>query len=444
MAADRRDKRSAYTRDLRAEPTDAQLAHPRAPRRRRRLSPLTRRILLVNLFALAILFGGQLYLDEYHRRLIAAELESLRVQAELFAGALAEGAVDSLGTTNAASSSQSDAGQRMAVEAARQIIRRLVGQGKVRARLFEPGGGLIVDSRVLVGPSGAVQVRALPPPRDDAAWASWLNAAYDWVFNRLPRRDSFAPYLEPANPTAADFAEVILALAGEAARAVRMADDDELVLTVAVPVQRYRQVLGGLLLTMDGADIDEAMREVRLDILKLFALACAITVLLSVYLAGTIARPIRRLSDAAERLRHGHGRNLIIPDLSRRDDEIGDLSGALRDMTETLSQRLDAIERFAADVAHEIKNPLTSLRSAVETVQRVDDPAQRGKLLAIIADDVKRLDRLISDISDASRLDAELSRAETEPVDLTRMLSTLVEVHEATRANEQSPRLQLD
>jgi two-component system sensor histidine kinase ChvG len=134
----------------------------------------------------------------------------------------------------------------------------------------------------------------------------------------------------------------------------------------------------------------------------------------------------------------------VIPDLSRRADEIGDLSGALREMTEALWQRLDAIERFAADVAHEIKNPLTSLNSAVETVQRVTDPTQRAKLLAIVADDVRRLDRLISDISDASRLDAELSRAETGPIDLARMLATLVEAHAATRASETAPRLVLD
>jgi two-component system sensor histidine kinase ChvG len=434
-----------FARDLRARPPDAAGAHPRRARRRHRLSPLTRRILAVNLIALAILFGGQLYLDEYHRRLIDTELDGLRVQAELFAGALAEGAVDPQAPAETANAAQSGSVQRLAIEPTRQIVRRLVGLGRVRARLFEPGGTMIVDSRVLVGPGGAVQVQVLPPPPEpSAAWATWANAAYDWVFNRLPRRDSFEPYREPANQAAADYEEVRRALVGEAARAVRVAGNDRLVLAVSVPIQRYRQVLGALLLTLDGAEIDEAMREVRLDILKLFALACAITVLLSIYLAGTIARPIRRLSDAADRVRHGHGRNLVIPDLSRRDDEIGDLSGALREMTEALWQRLDAIERFAADVAHEIKNPLTSLRSAVETVQRVDDPAQQKKLLAIVVDDVRRLDRLITDISDASRLDAELSRAETEPVDLARMLEALVEMHTATRTGETAVRLVLD
>ena len=161
------------------------------------------------------------------------------------------------------------------------------------------------------------------------------------------------------------------------------------------------------------------------------------------FLARTIARPIHRLADAAEQVRTGHGRQIDIPDFSRRRDEIGNLSGSLRDMTAALWQRMDAIERFAADVAHEIKNPLTSLRSAVETVSRIEVPQQQKKLMGIILDDVERLNRLISDISDASRLDAELSRAETVPVDIANMLSALVELHDAT-ADEDSPRIQLD
>ena len=183
-----------------------------------------------------------------------------------------------------------------------------------------------------------------------------------------------------------------------------------LVLSAAVPVQRYRQVLGALMLSKDGSDIEAAVRHRRRDILLVFAIALGVTILLSIYLANTIARPVQRLAEAADRVRHAKGRQVEIPDMSHRRDEVGELSAALSDMTEALWTRLDAIERFAADVAHEIKNPLTSLRSAVETVARVDDPEQQKKLMSIILDDVQRLDRLISDISDASRLDAELSR----------------------------------
>ena len=176
--------------------------------------------------------------------------------------------------------------------------------------------------------------------------------------------------------------------------------------------------------------IDAAVRAVRFDILKVFAVVLALTVMLSLYLANAIARPVRRLAAAADRVRHGHGEADEIPDFTRRRDEIGDLSASLRDMTEALWQRIEANESFAADVAHEIKNPLTSLRSAVETVARVGDPAKQAALMDIIQDDVKRLDRLISDISDASRLDAELARGEMEAVDLGRLLPALVQVHE--------------
>ncbi len=250
----------------------------------------------------------------------------------------------------------------------------------------------------------------------------------------LPRRAPFPPYREPNSQHAGDYEEAKRALAGESGAMVRQGADGGLVLTVAVPVQRYRQVLGALMLSRSGAEITQAVREVRFDILKVFTIALAITVLLSIYLAGTIARPIRRLADAAERVRRGHGRHATIPDFTRRGDEVGDLSGALRDMTEALWQRMDAIERFAADVAHELKNPLSWMRSAVETVARLDDPEQQKKLIQIIVDDVQRLDRLISDISDASRLDAELSRAEGEPVDMGEMLETLVDVYRATAA----------
>jgi two-component system sensor histidine kinase ChvG len=174
---------------------------------------------------------------------------------------------------------------------------------------------------------------------------------------------------------------------------------------------------------------------VRLTIFQAFALSLAITIALSLYLAGTIARPIRVLAAAADRVRRGHGRRHTIPDLGGRHDEIGELAGALKDMTEVLFRRMDAIEAFAADVAHEIKNPLTSLRSAVETATRVSDPMQRDRLFAIIQDDVTRLDRLISDISDASRLDAELSRDEGSVVSMHQALSAIAGIYRDSGAS---------
>jgi two-component system sensor histidine kinase ChvG len=171
--------------------------------------------------------------------------------------------------------------------------------------------------------------------------------------------------------------------------------------------------------------------QVRLDILKVFGIALLVTVLLSVYLASTIARPLRRLALAADRLRRGMSRQYAIPEVGGRNDEIRELSGALREMTEALWKRMDAIEGFAADVAHEIKNPLTSLRSAIETAARIDDPAQRDRLMSIVIDDIQRLDRLISDISNASRLDAELSRAEMVRIDLTAIIDAMIALNDA-------------
>ncbi|NYZ17870.1 HAMP domain-containing protein [Azospirillum sp. RWY-5-1] len=412
-------------------------AADRAPRRhhRRGGSPLTLRILAVNVLALAILVGGLLYLGRYQDRLIQAELDALRTEARIFASALGEGAV------------RRDEGAVeetyvLQPELARQMVRRLVETTATRTRLFDPDGRLLSDSRVLVGSSGAIQIQELPPPDSGNPLSRAAADLYDRIVDILPSREAFPVYEERTAPQGPAAGDVERALAGEVASTVWRGEGadgrDGLMLTVAVPVQRYKEVLGAVLLSRAGTEIDAAIRSVRLDILKVFAVALAVTVLLSVYLAGTIARPIRRLAMAADRVRLGHGRHTDIPDFRVRGDEIGDLSGVLRDMTAALWTRMDAIERFAADVAHEIKNPLSSLRSAVETVNRVGDPDRRARLMAIIADDIQRMDRLISDISNASRLDAELSRAEPEPVDLGAMLRTLADIH-ATAAPEPVP-----
>jgi two-component system sensor histidine kinase ChvG len=209
---------------------------------------------------------------------------------------------------------------------------------------------------------------------------------------------------------------------------VRINDRGDVIVSVAVPVQRFRAVRGALMLSTQGADIDDMVEAERLAILKVFLIAAAVMVVLSILLAGTIAEPVRRLADAAESVRRRIRTRVEIPDFTRRRDEIGHLSGTLRGMTSALYSRIEAIESFAADVSHELKNPLTSLRSAVETLPLAKTETSRERLLDIIQHDVKRLDRLISDISDASRLDAELQRQESAPVDLSKLLSTLVSV----------------
>ena len=238
-------------------------------------------------------------------------------------------------------------------------------------------------------------------------------------------------YLEPIEPQAADYPKVLSALQGTAGRAMHRTKDARLVAVVSAPIQPFRRVQGALLLVSDADDVLESVRNARFTILQAFCIALGITILLSLYFAGTITRPVRRLARAAERVRAGGGRKVAIPDFTARNDEIGRLSGALRDMTEALWVRMDAIERFVADVAHEVKNPLSSVLSAVDTAQRVDDEEKRAKLLALVGEDVKRLDRLLSQIADASKIDTELFRARLEPIDLRAMLTTLAEMHGA-------------
>ena len=384
------------------------------------------------MLALALLGFGLLYLGEYQQSLVATQLEALKTQGQIFAAALGEGAViDSAGD-----------GESLVPALGLDMMRRLVEPTHTRARLFDVAGGLIGDTRALRGPGGPVQIEELPPPGDGGFLHRTATTIYDAVMSFVPWQRRYPLFATHETETAADYPEVGRALDGDIGSMVRELRGGGLTLTVAVPIQQYKQVLGVVLLSLGSTEIEQAVRSVRFEILKIFAVALLVTVLLSVYLAGTIAQPIRRLAAAAERVRRGSGRQMVIPDLTGRNDEIGDLSGALREMTSALWLRMDAIERFAADVAHEIKNPLTSLKSAVETATRVGDPEKQRKLLALVHEDIERLDRLISDISDASRLDAELSRSETAPVPVAHLLEALVDVHRET-ASETAPALAL-
>ncbi|HVC55648.1 MAG TPA: stimulus-sensing domain-containing protein [Stellaceae bacterium] len=388
------------------------------------ISPLTRRIVAVNVLPVALLAVGFLYLGKFEASLVGQQVESLRTQGEIFAAAISEGAVlDS-----------SDEGEVLLPDLARQMMRRLVAPTRTRARLFDVDGKLVADSRLLL-----VTVPSAEPPKGPIGRVGdWL---YDGITELLPSRHKRPTYRE--SEAAADYPEAVQALHGEDGSAVReAASGGGLVISAAVPLQRYKQVLGAVMLSTSDREIQDELRTVRLELLRIFGVTLLVTVLLSLYLAGTIARPIRRLATAAQRAR-GRGARIEIPDITRRNDEIGELAGSLRAMTDALWERMSAIESFAADVAHEIKNPLSSLRSAVETAARIDDPAKQRRLMAVILDDVERLDRLITDISDASRIDAELSRLELSPTDISAMLQALVDMHETTRADG-SPRLILE
>ncbi len=419
-----------------APPRSADAAPPRF--RAARLRSLTWRVLAVNMIAVVLLAMGLLYLDRYKQRLIEAQLDSLAVQGAIFAAALGEAAV----TSNIA------LGQDTLTALARPMVRRLAVPARLRARLFAANGDLIADSQYIGMVRGGVEVAPLPPLREASPVITALLDAYDWLVEALTLGAPYPPFIDSPSQVAGDFPEAQRALAGDTARSVRTAPSGNLILTVAVPVQRYKQVLGVLMLSAGSADIETALRDVRLEILTVLGAMLVVIVALSLWLAGTIARPVRRLVAAAYAVRAGAGpgAGAEIPDLTARGDEIGALSGALREMTSALWARVEAIEGFAADVAHEIKNPLSSLRSAVETASRVTDPEKQRRLMAVILDDVQRLDRLISDISDASRLDAELGRAQLSRVDLSGLLATLMEMEQvaADVCGAAAPRLVLD
>jgi two-component system sensor histidine kinase ChvG len=402
----------------------------RAPQRRLRklvFSPLLRRILLVNALPLGLLVAALLYLDTYQDGLIDAEAASLRVQARVFAGALGE----------SATSIEDPERPVLLPDLARPLLRRLVEPTPfAQARLYDPDGELVADSRVITGPGGVVTTEPLPPPPPRrGTFAAAVVAAYETVMALMPRAATYPtipgdgdwnPDIRPLLATAA---------AGQGAPLVRRTEDGRLVVSVTVPASRNRNVVGVVLLTREAREVDEALFQVRMTIIAAFGLALALTVALSFYLSTTIARPLLRLARAAERIREGRGRRVAVrPALKTRRDEIGALAQALDESAAALWNRMDAIERFAADVAHEIRNPLTSIRSAIETLRRVPDPERRQRLLAVIAEDVQRLDRLISDISDASRVDTELARTLTERVDIAPILATLADIHETTRA----------
>jgi len=393
----------------------------RRPRRRRsRISRLTMRILAVNFIALGILVGGLFYLDEFRQGLIAAQIRDIELNAEIIAGALAEAA------TTGPEATQIERSEAM------QILNRLVVPAQSRARLYARDGVLLVDSRDLaVG--NRIVAEDLPPRGTVKSLLYRLERNFQDLVDMVAKKEVLPPYHEPLEQQAEDYPEVLSALEGEPAVMRRASESGNIMITVAVPVQRLHRVLGALLLSEDTLQIDRLVEQERVAILEVFAIAFGVTLLLSIFLSSTIARPIRLLSEAADRMRPGERRDISIPDFSSRKDEIGNLSRSLQDMTRALFRQIDLVESFAADVSHEMKNPLTSIRSALETLNRAKDSKTREQLLNIIADDVERLNRLISDISAATRLDAEMSRAQTNRMDLSAFLDEIVRAYGSVR-----------
>jgi two-component system, OmpR family, sensor histidine kinase ChvG len=413
--------------------------------RTRLVSPLMRRILLVNALPLMLLALTLLYLNQFQNSLLEAEVTALREQARIYAGALGQSAVVFA------------RGGDPILDAplARPLLLRLTEPSPAaHARLFAPDGQLVADSRVEQaavlsrGVHGRIEAQPLfsPVAGDDGddrsagvvMEAGFAERFYDRLLSLLPTL-SGARIVTLDTPDTDPSIQPVVGPDGQSTPEmppyIRRTAHRHLIVTVAEPVMHDGQTIGIIQLTRQARDVDRSLFAVRSSILSLVLIALVITVLLSWYLSLTIARPLLRLAASAHVIRESTGRSDTVPPrLLGRRDEIGEVARALQDSARALWARMDAIERFAADVSHEIKNPLSSIRSAIETLVRIEDLNRQRRLLSIINDDVRRLDRLITDISDASRVDAELSRARAEPVAVVPMLAVLAEIHQATRA----------
>ncbi|HEX4737793.1 MAG TPA: stimulus-sensing domain-containing protein [Allosphingosinicella sp.] len=366
---------------------------------------LLHRILAINIFALAILAGSLFYLDGFRRRLTDQGLANARTEARMTADALA----------------LAEPNQRQA------LLSRLGGHSRTRLRLFDADGRLVLDSWTGSQPTYDLQ----SPAQED--WQKRFARRLDHIFEAVVGSRRPPPLAYPEGETLAAWPEAQRAVGGnKVTTALRESQEGSPFLSAAMPVAGQHQIL---LLTRNARNIRRVVREERstLGIILLFAIA--LSALLSVFLARTIALPLRRLARAAHRVRLGRAREVRVPRLPDRRDEIGLLARALSDMSQALRNRIDATEAFAADVTHELKNPLASLRSAVDSLDRIEDPALRRQLLDVVRHDVARLDRLIVDIADASRLDAELSRARFEPVDFGALIESMLETWEKRAAD---------
>jgi len=366
---------------------------------------LTSRIMAVNIIALGLLAGSLFYIDSYRKQILAERFNQAVNEAAVVADALAP-----------ASKSRR-----------RKLMAQIGTAQSLRLQLYDSRGHLSEDSFLLAEPSFSLSDPASQP------WLQHAARGLDRGMDSLLGSPEIEPYNEPVDNGAQAWPEIAEAReAGAIVVRQRLAPDRTPVITTAAPLGDDGEML---LTTRNSPDITQAVRDARQTLAIIVGVALAVSVLLSLFLARTIIQPLRLLVRAAVRVRLGRDRTVVVPRLPDRRDEIGMLARAISDMTTALRQRIDEVESFAADVAHEIKNPLASLRSAVESLDKVQDPELRRQLTAIAAHDVRRIDRLITEIADASRIDAELSRTTFEPVDMDRLLVALVAERDSRGVN---------
>jgi two-component system sensor histidine kinase ChvG len=409
------------------------------------VSRLTITIVLANLIGLIILLVGSFGLNQYRDGLVAAKLEGVRAQAQLIADILAQTAIAPDACDGSAGGVETENGVcGLALDEANvtEVFNRVWDSFEGRVRIFRapPTPGPVRDAAALMIEDVVLRrdqiVAEDLPSLDRPGSAGVVNAAAEAFSERLGdalssgyRRTAGRRFIESELTEAlasSPFAE------DRGAVSVRLNENGELVASVSVPIRKVQAIYG--IVTAEAGGIDAVVSQTRRAILPFFGLASLAAVLSSLLLTAAIAQPIRQLALAADKVREGiavAGRARI-PDFTHRRDEIGELSGSLRSMTQAIYARIDAIESFAADVAHELKNPLTSIRSAAETLEIAKTPEAREKLMSVIKKDVARMDRLITDISNASRLDAELARGARAAVDLRKLLQDVVEIYAAT------------
>ncbi|MBN8814815.1 MAG: sensor N-terminal transmembrane domain-containing protein [Sphingomonas sp.] len=371
---------------------------------------LTTRILALNIFALALLAGGFFYLDSYRSRILDSRSAQASREARLIAAAM--------------TASSPDHRAALALQLARDT--------GARVRWFKPDGTLAGDTRAM----GLRNVQLIDPTTQD--WGQQAGRFLDAVIDTVVNSPRAPLYRERQAGT--EWPDVRTARTTQTASAtVWRAPDRTPVITAAAALGDSEVVMT----TVNARDITQTVRSERLRLSIVLAIVTLLSIFLSLFLARTIVRPLRRLARAAVRVRLGRAREVVVPRLPSRRDEIGSLARALSDMSQALRARIDATEAFAADVAHEMKNPLASMRSALEGLGSVKDPELRERLLAILRDDVQRLDRLITDIAEASRLDAQLSRAKFDAVDVPAMIAGLI-AQRSDRGIERGVQLRFD
>lgn len=380
----------------------------------RRITSITLRIIAVNTFALLILMLGILYMGQYQNSIIKARLETFESELHLISIALSE------------AKEVDNPDNKTSRDTAKAMIARLAQASAQRIYMFDRDGRLIADSNEIHPPAPS-PITGKPSDEENFISIQILKEMANFVLKFTPDRRIFPNFPAQSINDASQQEDARDALTGKISLSVWQGTDSKIILTASAPLYSGETITGAVLLEKTARNLEKDIGKVWLNVLSVFAVTLILTILLSIYLSGVIARPLKKLAQAAEAIRKGQINAEDLPDYSKRHDEIGELSIALRQMTSALWARMDSIEQFAADVAHEIKNPLTSLKSAVETAAIVKREDDRNKLLGIIKHDVERLDRLITDISNASRLDAELSREATEKIDLKANLNQILD-----------------